>query len=256
MERLNIYDIKHIERYLQGEMEEDELKHFENELKKSATLKDKVDKVKSLPSNLYLLEKDRLSNQVKDWMRTDKKSSQLLPGNEKSKRFRQLRIVGIAASIIALVFVTGYWLLPYSNQNLNSITQNHITQYHKSPIVLRASSDERWESAIQSYRNGNFNQMIVQMRPIMEGREITVEQQFYFALAHLYSQPAQPNEALFYFNQIKQQDDSMYSEEISWYQALIYIQREEFDKARLELIKIKNSNQFGSDAEDLLKVLN
>ena len=64
MNRPDTYTVEYIERYLRGELNEEELTQFEAQMRKDETLADKIERVKNLPSDLYDIEKERLSNQV------------------------------------------------------------------------------------------------------------------------------------------------------------------------------------------------
>lgn len=254
MDKPNKYDIEQIEQYLRGEMKGKELEDFEQTMKEDSALVNQVESIKTLPNNLFLLEKERLKAQTKKWIASEKELDLSDHKGKNQKNNRLYKYIGASAAAIAIVVMASLWMFN-SNQNLNSRTESLIAQYHKGPVTLRASSDKDWEGAIQSYANRNFNQMINQMTPIIEKNGATTEQLFYFALAHLYTNPEQYDKALSYFNQAESQDASSYAEEIAWYRALIFIQKEEFGKAKTELQKIKSSSRYGVEAESLLEVL-
>jgi len=256
MNRPDTYTIEDIERYLRGELTGDELSLFEAQMSKDKALADKVENIKNLPTGLYDLEKERLSDQVKDWIKTDGASDEPSKREEGRTWFKKYGKGAIAVVFLIFLATMVYLLDHNSSQNIETRTQQYIAQIHKSPTVLRAASDDQWEMAIQHYRNKDFDQMKSQMKQIIERENATAEQKFYFALAHLYSQPAQFDEALSYFSQVEAQDASIYAEEIAWYRALIHIQLKEDEKARSELVKIESSNQFGSKAKVLLEEMN
>ncbi len=248
----NAYDIELIERYLRNELERKELDKFENSLSTDPNLAKQVDQLRSLPNDLLILEKERLSKQVKQWIKEDQNPDYKKTKPRKSSSIFNIRIIGYAASIVLLLTVSGLFLLPLTNAGLDSKVQAFIDDTHKSPTVLRASLDEQWSKAIQEYNEGDFDTMIATMNPIIETGAPTTEQYFYFALANLYLEEEQYDVALEYFDLTQQQDPAVYLEDISWYKALIFLKRNEGEKAKTQLMKIQSSSKYGTDASTLL----
>jgi len=256
MEQPDSYDIELIERYINGDLIGDELNNFEARMKADQKLTEEVNKVGNLPGGLQVVEKNRLAKEVKKWMAAESEVEEPTPTKQKPAKQLYLRIMGVAAVAILFLLATGIFPLPFAGPNLGAQAQNLLDKHHRGPVVLRASSDDQWGQAIQSYNNGDFDQMIIYMKSIMESGNATAEQNFYFALAHLYAKPEQFDIALSYLKQTEDQDSKTYAEEIAWYRGLIFISREEEGKAKSELSKIISSGKYGENAIDLLKDLN
>ena len=248
-------DIEAIERYLNGEMTGEELIHFEKRMEEDQQLFANVEEIKNLPDSLLDIEKERLSDQVKSWMKAEEETEPKVKELNQKPRVKYLRVAGIAAACIAILFVAGLWLLPFSNQGPNALASNYLSELHHSAVVLRTSTNEQWERSIQAYQNGQFEQMITLMTSLIQNENVTAEQQFYFALAHIYKQREDLDTALLYFGKTEEQDATTYAEELAWYRALIHLKRNENEEVKEELLKISGSNKYGEKVERLMSEL-
>lgn len=255
MENSDSFDIELIERYINGELNSEELNNFEALVKEDPLLADKVNQLRALPAGLQAVEKDRLAKEIKKWMTAENEAEVIIPEEKKTSKQLYFRIISVAAILMLLFFVTGLFDFPFLGSNLGIKAQNFIDQHHQGPLVLRASTDDQWEQAIEHYADDDFDQMIVLMKPIIESGNATAEQYFYFGLAYLYKKPAQYDLALEYLSQTEKKDASTYAEEIAWYRALVFIRDDKNEKAKAELLQIISSKRYGKDAGELLEII-
>ncbi len=251
MEKPDFFEIKYIDRYLNGKLTVDQLKEFERQITLDPVLKEKVEKIKIMPNDLFIIEKDRLAQNVKKWIDIDRSSDvQNSPKERGTLTPLSKRILGIAA--IFILIVSAIWLF-LSTNTPDQKAQLYMAQLHQDPIVLRGSSNDSWELAIENYTNRDFDKMIDEMKKWIENKNSTAEQLFYFALANLYCSHQSYEIALDYFAKTEQKDPTTYKDEITWYRALIFIKRKEYEEARSELMKLGPTDRYGQNAEDLLK---
>jgi len=255
MEGSDTYDFEEIEKYINGELEGGTLKDFEQRMQVDPDFAEQVETVRQLPSALYQIEKDQLSDQVKRWMKSEE-SSPAKPDRKKvASIITMRRIMRVAIMLIVVVGAVSIWYFSES-EDLNQLSATYLAQHFQDPVVLRGSLDEAWEEAIESYVADDFESMIEQMTPIIEEGSPTAEQHFYYALAHLYAEPADDDKALVHFKKTEQMDGETYAEDIAWYRALIYVRRGEMEEGRNQLQKVAESNRYKHDAQDLLEKLN
>ncbi|MEM9546582.1 MAG: hypothetical protein AAGA77_11455 [Bacteroidota bacterium] len=255
MEKPDHLEIERIERYLNNEMENEERVAFEQKMQNDADFVQKVEAMRSLPNELALIEKDRLAKQVKMWRTEERQGEAVVEVKPKNTtKVLSLRFRAIAAVLVLVIIAAGMWLIPASS-SLDSLSSEYLTQHYQDPVVLRAATDTHWESAIERYRGDQFDQMIREMKGWIDDAGATAEQLLYFALANSYANGPNFDVALDYFRRTEQLDSTAYTEVIAWNRALIFIRRQELDKAKAELDQIQGSREFGERANDLLDAI-
>lgn len=249
MEKSNYFKIKNIERYINNGFEAAEQKEFEQQVQMNPELKEKVEFVKKAPNDLYILEKERLAQNVKSWV-VDNAPNNSNSSSNKGALSTPLKIILSIAAVIILIGAL-IWMFP-SDGTLDRQVQMHIAQVHQDPVTLRSPAGDNWDFAIENYTNRDFDKMLRQMELWIENENSTEEQLFYFALANLYATNPSYDIALNYLSKTENKGQSTYTEEIAWYRALIFTKQKRYEDAKSELMKIESSNRYGQNSRDLL----
>ena len=250
--------MEYIERYLNNELPDQERITFDAEVQSNDALREQVDWVRNLPKALFSMEKERLSEQVKNWMDDKSPADQYPIQNAKPEPnnsfFRVLRIASSVAAVFLVVFLA--WFFLGSNKTLVQQTNEHIALHHTDPVILRGNQKEEWKHAIQLYKERDFDNMIGTMQALVNDPNASLEQLFYLGLAHLYTTPPALDSTLYYFSLTTQKDALTYKEDIDWYTSLVYIKQGEMEKARALLDAIQvGSSKYKEQASSLIQQL-
>ena len=146
--------IELIERYLNNKLSDQEKTDFEAELESNARLREQLDWVRNLPDFLFSMEKERLSEQVKDWMdeKTPAEQDNIREIKKAPSSFfsRNLKIVASLAAIFLVVSLG--WYIFKQGKTFDQQANEYIALYHADPVILRGEQSEAWQRAIKSSR--------------------------------------------------------------------------------------------------------
>lgn len=238
-----------IEKYIDVELESDELEWFENEIKSNPEFKNEVSLHKEI--DVALRERDVivLRKQLDKIQRSaiDEKP-------EKSIFHKRVYYLAAAASLAILIALGSlYYILflskPYSNDQLYSMFYNR----DKAVMIVRSanqttSSDEVLLKALQSYEQKDYNQAISLFNQISD--KLIAR---YFA-GISYMETANYDDAIASFKSIIDQKDNLFIEQAEWYLGLCYLKTNATDKAIVQFKSIASSNSFyKTKATNILK---
>lgn len=263
----NIYE--KIDNYLNGTLSEVERAAFEAQLQQDASLREKVQLVREVDS--VLSEEDDLNFQrivesetdlflknldsnSEGELKEEKKSPPPATPTRKIGGFS--RRWAIAASfLLLLVSIMLLWQLqsnhPLSNEEL--FAQYSDTYPLNEDLRGSDSTISDFEKGIQQYQANNFDAATEIFEILLAKNEQDMSLSFCLANAYFNQNPPQFDLASKQFQKIITNDSSIYVPKAKWYLALIWLQKEELEKAKKLLKEVEVSgDKFGKKAKDLL----
>lgn len=213
-----------IDRYLNGEMDAEELHSFEEELQYNdelyVDLQFEKDIEHILSRNDILEFRDKV-NKIVDEAREEKPRGRVI-------RIASRRMQLIAASIAILIAVSAslYFLYPrsYSNDKLFSM-------YYDSdrPVHVSRSGDASLVEALRHYQQKDYENAIVLFNEILDEQPANFSIRFYTGISYI--ETKQFSKAIEYFTHIIDHNNNLYVEPSEWYLGLSYLGNEQPDMA-------------------------
>lgn len=238
---------RQIDSYLSGEMDADEVKNFELELKLNAQLSREFNLSVEL-DQMIIEDEDVLSfrNQLKEIH--ERKSNSLTRTFSLSEINRRWYFA--AASITLLIMISGllYFVVPkeYSNERLFSM-------YYSTENVMNVSrsADNQLFEALIKYQQRDFSEAARLFEAILREDENNIVIRFYSGIAYIETQHY--NDAILALKKILEGEDNLYTEHASWFLGLTYLRINETEKAINTFSTILNdpNNYYYSQAEDI-----
>lgn len=255
-----------INRYLNEEMNSEEMDVFETDLKQDVDLKKAFHLEVTTRYTIHHLAKGEnllLSEEESEEQSTFPQeyeqeelvddSSENIRDLTKKLRKRQLIIGLLVAASIALLFL---FIFDIDPQNDTSSQYKRIAEdfYTAPPTPGTLGSAEQYAVAFQVYNQEDFEEAIVQFQAFLQ--EDPQNEMLNYFLAHSYvrSQPPQPAKAIQIFSTIEYE---FYKENAEWNLAIAYLFNEQLEQA-IEIattIKDKAAHNFNQKASSLLEKL-
>jgi len=221
-----------IEKYLHGELDENERLELELKISKDPELANELE----VQSVYYA----RRSSDLK---------KELLAYKPKSSAYFSNKIIISLLILIALSIISfsAYsYLKSDTSKDKIHFAQEYITDKHPAPSVFMGDQQEKalWLESIEFYNNANYNKAAESFSKATGIKGKSNQALFYTALSFLYSDPPQYEKAI---NILKQliNTDSVNAEESRWYLALAYYQTNDISSAEKlleEIVTAKNWN--------------
>ena len=236
-----------IDRYLSGEMEADECKQFEQELK----------------SNIRLAKEFRLSQEI-DRMLTDEEmidfGRKLADVHRRRAAQRGVRFslrkfhkrwYYAAASIVLVVITAGmlYFLFPgrFTNEKIFSM-------YYSSDQVMSAtrSGNNHLFDAVYKFQQKDYEGALVLFEEILAADTANIAVRFYSGVAKIETE--RYDEAISTFRAIIRHHDNLYIEHATWFLALTYLKNIQTDEAIeiFRILSLNNNSYYQQQAADIL----
>lgn len=221
MKLLNDYDA-----FIKGKMTEDEADVFTRKILKEHF----NDETRKEHWTAILKEKRRIQKEEKTTRNTIAKPNKL-----------RLLFSGlaIAASVLFLIFSINQ----KQQQNIHP-TKLLVSQYLESPFPYNGArkgantiSEKRLEAG-NLYAKKSYTESIKTYHKIISANEGTPEDFLYLGLNHLYLNQA--NEAIQFFKKNVISADGSFQKESTWFLSLAYLQKEDFENAKIHLQQILN----------------
>ncbi len=234
-----------IEQYLDGELTGGELQQFEKELKENEEL-----------AAEYRLQKEiRAVLSDKDTMELREKLINIRNNYKTPERKRRKLVIiyAAAASFIALIFVSYYFIFceSYSNDDLYRKYYGHVDSgiYSRGTEV---SPENDFNTALKEYENGKYKEAINRFGKISDTSEYYMAASFFTALSFMETQ--QFGEAIVHFQIIGDNPECVYYEDAVWFSGLCYLKADNTAKAVVQFEKMLRGNSgYKSRAAEILK---
>lgn len=236
-----------IERFLAGEMNEDELRRFGNELRSNTELSTELKLDKDLDK--VLLDEDAVEFRRK-----------LLSIINESKQVDSPKIVRLhprkwqlaAAATIAVLMITGGALL--FTQQRSYTPERLFSMYYDSDrsIELTRSGNANIVEAVLKFQQKDFQGASLQFAEILDRDSTNMAVWFYNGISYI--ETDRIGDAINAFQYIIDNKKNLYFEHAEWYLGLCYLKNEQIDFAVDQFRKIA-VDQSNYHKEEALKIL-
>lgn len=252
-----------IEKYLAGTLKGERLRDFEKQLKNSSELQELVILHKEINDSIdeheiisFKNKLNRIYSRFKQTERDDAKEILLSSAMREKRPASQRRLVIVAASI-TLIIIIGTLL--YLSRDKVYTNNELFSMYHKPyepDIIIRSDSEilGELESAIFLYSKGNYNTAFGKFVNIIVNDNNNYLAQFYLGLTCM--ELNKFDVAMEQFTSIPENWGSPFRYHMEWYLALCYLNSNNIEEAKTQLIKIKSANKYYKiKAEEILDKL-
>ncbi len=233
-----------IERYLRGELSQEEAANFEDLLLKDDALKEQFDEHKQLLKGLELgFNKELKELLVAEEAKMD--ASSPLQVTHKKNRYP---LIGLAAAVALLI--TAYFTLWNNNQAHNKLYAQYYNAYPNVEVpVSRSSNTENNPFAL--YEQRNFAAALSLFEEILRSEPDNTAILFYASICQL--ELDRPEEATSFLQRVINQPPNKYTRPAKWYQALGYLKMGETDASEDILRQLQQGeDSYSAKAKDLL----
>ncbi|KPM48246.1 anti-sigma factor family protein [Jiulongibacter sediminis] len=220
-------NLEKIEQYLDGEMNQEEIKAFEKEMGENADLAEEV--------SLMRLTRDAIKSAGIREIVTSHQQEYL---SQRKPAARQIsfntRIIRIAASILVIFSFWGFYQIAQTNSE--SLRADYGISYRQP--VLRSTEAEQ-KAFREQYKKGNFGQLLKDISTI---KNPTAEQYFLTAMAAYELKDF--NQSITLLKEASDVDSrEIYENEISYYTGLSLIGQEKYKEAYDHLKAVKEDTE-------------
>ncbi|MEM9916823.1 MAG: hypothetical protein AAF990_01930 [Bacteroidota bacterium] len=237
-----------IDRYLEGRLNEAELKEMERKLQQEPEFARALMLEKDLMEGIESFGNDRLRDFL-DGVHEEVKS---VPVQETPK---SSRLIWVAAVALAVLLMLAFWLWPRPDSTPAELYALY-KQENSYPFDFteKSTDDEQAliELAERLLKKQDYKQALM---PLNELFSKTEESQYLLAIgiAEMESE-AVPNEAIATFRKLQQQYPAFQNDYL-WYEALAHLKKEDVAAAQASLQKISNASKRYEVARALLDAL-
>lgn len=233
-----------IDNYLLEKLNQAESQRFEQELAKNDLLREEVGFRRLLIKGIHLQENNRLKQELK------KSGERLSTLGQKNKLW--IRIAFSSAAALVLLF-SYLQLIQNENNAKSQVKQNFIAAYaslpsnHLSPRTRSVEKQTVITTAMEYYDNRQFEMLHRLLAPLAENGELNENESFYYSLSLMMDDRL--IQALEGFSGMNN-SEFYFSDYVSFYRALIYLELEQTEKGNNLLDSIAAS---GGKFHDLSK---
>lgn len=238
-----------IERYIDGELEEQELKNFEKLLAANSDVM--RDYKLSLDINHSIIEDDVMQlRETLNYMYDSEYKVKRL-----SNTFTRRKLFYAAASI-ALIMATGGLVknMSFNHVNTADLFEKYYQPYEVS-VTYRSGNtevDKVFLKALQKYEEQDFEQAMLLFEQLLELKDKDMAVNLYSGISYMEEEKYQ--NASRSFSKIIDDKDNLFVEQAKWYLALCYVVTNEAENAKV-LLKdlVKDDSYYKKDARKLLR---
>lgn len=244
--------LKFIERYLQGEMSQEELAWFEKELEGNEKLKQELTIRKRV--NEVLADKDMLELKLQ----LNQIHQEIYEATEKSKQtirhaYRKIYYATTVFAVIIVAFSLFMVNRNYSNEKL-------LAKYYnpqQEVVTFRSLNPNQNEltQAMDYYYKKDYKNAIKMFENLLQKDDSQIGLNLYSGISHM--EIKEYEEANQKFNNILQVQPNPFVESAHWYLGMCYIMTNERDKATFEFESIVASKgYYTKQAKEILRRIN
>ncbi len=237
---------EHIEKYLAGELSEEEKLNFEKEMEANQHLAEEVELIKNMKGGIRLYGNTKLKEKL------DEIHQKTV--NKPVSVFNIRRVVAIAASVAFLILAYGLWQWNFGGSNT---TENLYAEYHQPydwDFNQRGGQDNDLASLFELYQQEDYNSFIAEAEK--RSFDLTQNPPLAMALGNAYEVVGNSQKAQAAYQAAA--TNPLFEQEGRWYQALSLIKESNIQEAEeiLELISNGQPGAFTAKADELLTKLN
>lgn len=242
-----------IDRYMNGEMNKEELNWFEGEASRDKTLAAEIKLQYEIGSSILDEEEMDLRAQLA------RIEHEVMPRKAKFIQFRNFNKSATAAvASILLLLAVAAWLL-WSNGIPRSNDQLFARYYepYKSLASVRSGDqvvDNLLTNALQKYEQGDFISALPLFEQVLNNDSKDATSRFYQGISFMETQKYQ--NAGNSFHAVIDHRDNLFIEQAQWYLGLCYLRTNENDKASEQFTRIAESkSSYSRNARKILRAM-
>jgi tetratricopeptide (TPR) repeat protein len=262
-------NIEKIDRYLLGEMTQQERIDFESFMEENPDLKETMLIQKHIVSAIDAVEKEKFIQHLKEIDKSKmvqvvmedsmhyKKMEKAIKLESKEINWKKYALSAIA---IAAMFVVVFLVFKNSNStNYDRLYAENFTTYPNDYVFSRSDDltqedQEIITEALQYYDNKEYSQTIQVLEKYLTAKDKDTELLFYLAMSQMeIGKIEEAIENLEYLNAVP---DYLYSVDVKWYLALGYLKKGEGEKAKSLLEELRDiPNNYSFKINALINIL-
>jgi len=238
--------VEEIDRFLNLELNEEELSSFETEMSNNPDLVAELELHKEIDSALQeqdiigLREKlDRISKDIIKEKRKERSFIARIP-------YSRLAAATIAASLILLISITS--LLSRNKTTSEQELYSEFFQPYEATGIFRSNNnmlDNKLSLALHEYSQANYTEAINLFDQVLKADNSNPVSNFYQGMS--YQELGKYENAIGSYNQVIQAENNLFVEQAEWYTALCYLQNEDKRKAYKQFQRIAENNGYYSE---------
>lgn len=242
-----------IDAYLNGELQGEELKAFEEAVQNDEALRNEVRLFKDI--DLAVQDKAAIAFQK---MVQEEGEAFLQQEDQPQAKIRKMgaRQWAVAATILLLLISGAFWWSKSSATVISGpemYAQNYTTYSLNVEMRGGDTNGSSFEEGIISYQAGNFSQASQLFALLVVANPEDMVLTFCLANAYLNETPPRVEEAQQLFEQIIRDGESIYVPRSEWYLGLILLKQEDLENAKKHLTRVAVSgDNYAVQAQEIL----
>lgn len=247
---MNEKDFNRIEEFLDGDLSNDQLKEFENDLLNDPDLQTELDLHKQVDEAI-------MENDIME-LRSKLEAIEIPPREVEKRKHKYLTKWNIVAA--SFVLFLGIGSLLYIGNNKNYSNKKVYSNYYKPyNVVMNTRSadvniDNMLVTALKSYEARNYGKALVLFQQILDKDSTNITSNFYSGISNM--EISEYNKANKNFTRVLRDKNNLFIEQSEWYLGFCYLMTNERDKAIKQFNTIAKGNSFyKAKAQEILNKL-
>lgn len=209
------------ERFIEKQLNEDELKAFNSKLNLDIQFKKEFEAYNEINTTLQNQKIREFRTMIKDIHENEF-------GSKKKRKIQMYRYAAAASFLILVVIGFLLWNTNYSKSNKNDIFSTYYADLH----ISKSEADKIYLNAANAYKNKEFESATNLFSQLSVKEPENEAFQFYLAMSYLGKGDMQNAQEI--FEKQYQQKSSLFTDNIQWYLGVVYYKTKQYKKA-LEL---------------------
>lgn len=224
-----------LERFIEGEINPDELSLLEGEVKSDTKLRKELALRK-------MTDKALLSNDISNLRSKLQNIEDTRVAKEREKELVIAKFYKYAASFIGIALLYSTLLLVQKDYSADKIIKKYYESYtaYAPSRSITSGANDNYNIAIEYYNDLDYENASIYFEKVNAINDRFIESTMMLGVSRFENK--QYAEAIPSFEKVIKHNDNLFIEDANWYLALCYIQTNERAKAIDQLEKIKNSD--------------
>ncbi|MBI5539664.1 MAG: tetratricopeptide repeat protein [Bacteroidia bacterium] len=237
-----------IERYLDGELQGDDLINFELQLKTDKELAQDCFLQKEIRAAFSNRDVYELRNQLSEISKEFKKEKQI-------KRFKKWVFLYAACAILVIAVISTICIFNKSNTN-DELYATYFERYDAGTITRGAqkTNTDIYTQALRAYDLEKYYEAIELFKLIPDTSDFYTNKEYFTGLSYMSLQGF--NDAIKHFENVISDNQSIFHENAVWYSGLCYLKLNQTQKAIIHFRKLLNKDCYlNKRASEILEKL-
>jgi tetratricopeptide (TPR) repeat protein len=218
-------DFDLIERYLEGNLDDDEVSIVENRLKTDPLFKQHFDEHQLL---IEAIEQQSLKDKLSEFHAEVEQRPGPFEVKKQRKQFAFVRNFAIAASVIVLLGLSGYLIFFNKPQNLK-LYAKYFKPDPGLATTMSGSAQFEFYDAMVNYKRGDYDKAISKWETLLSKTNENDTLNYFLGVAYLAKN--ETGKALDYLMKTTTDTISVFKEDAFYYAGLAYLKTGQMDKA-------------------------